>query len=179
MLISPPHKRRRDLLLKLPSGGVGCEVGVWKADFAAELLRVTEAAELHLVDPWASNPDRSDEWYSIDQPAMDRIYESVVDRFESERRVAVYRAASPEAAGLFDDGMFDWVYLDGDHAYEGIRADLDAWYPKVKPGGVLCGDDYDTTHWWGDAVRRAVREFVEANPVVEESVAGDQFWVRC
>lgn len=90
---------------------------------------------------------------------MDAVYWSVVSRFENDSRVRIYREHSPEAAQVFADGSLDWVYLDGDHTYEGITADLNAWWPKVKPGGLLTGDDCELGHWWGDAVVRAVDEF--------------------
>lgn len=33
------------------------------------------------------------------------------------------------------------VFLDGAHDEAAIRADLAAWLPKVRPGGLLCGHD--------------------------------------
>ena len=47
--------------------------------------------------------------------------------------------------------------------YDAVCADLAAWWPKIRPGGLLTGHDYDiyldTTGEWG--VRRAVDEFAE------------------
>ena len=39
--------------------------------------------------------------------------------------------------------LFDAIYIDASHEYEDVRADLAAWWPLVRPGGVLFGDDYD------------------------------------
>ncbi|MBU3591454.1 class I SAM-dependent methyltransferase [Polynucleobacter sp. 78F-HAINBA] len=58
------------------------------------------------------------------------------------------------AADQFQDESFDLVYIDGDHTYEGVVKDLAAWYPKVKKGGIICGDDIG---WPG--VKKAVDEF--------------------
>jgi cephalosporin hydroxylase len=39
-------------------------------------------------------------------------------------------------------GMIDYLYVDADHAYQAVRADLLAWLPHMTPGGLLLGDDY-------------------------------------
>jgi len=57
--------------------------------------------------------------------------------------VASIRKDSVEAAKLFNDGEFFAVFIDADHSYEGVRKDIDAWLPKVMPGGILCGHDFD------------------------------------
>lgn len=55
---------------------------------------------------------------------------------------------SVEAAAQFADGTVDRVMIDGDHEAPSVRADLDAWWPKVKPGGDMVGhdDDWDSVH---------------------------------
>ena len=57
---------------------------------------------------------------------------------------------------LFSDGSLDWVHLDALHDYASVRADIQAWLPKVKRGGWLSGDDYDEAKW--PDVTRAVRD---------------------
>lgn len=47
-----------------------------------------------------------------------------------------------EAVSLYDDASLDFVFVDSDHSYEGTRDALAAYLPKVKPGGMLAGDDY-------------------------------------
>ena len=49
---------------------------------------------------------------------------------------------SVNAARLFNDESIDFVYVDALHSYEGCMADLEAWYPKLKKGGILSGHDY-------------------------------------
>ena len=34
------------------------------------------------------------------------------------------------------------IFIDGDHSYEAVRADLAAWEPKLVPGGILAGHDF-------------------------------------
>lgn len=56
---------------------------------------------------------------------------------------------SVAAAPLFADESFAWVHIDARHDYPSVRADIEAWAPKVQPGGWLSGDDYDEHQWPG------------------------------
>lgn len=110
---------------------------------------------------------------------MDALYENVVERFSSASSVRIHRRTSLEAASAFEDGYFDWIYLDADHSYEAIRDDLEAWLPKVKAKGFIAGDDYAVEGgWWGDGVLRAVDEIVSTNRADQLFVTGTQFLVR-
>ena len=68
-----------------------------------------------------------------------------------------YRAiqsASWDAASQFDDASIDFVFIDADHIYEHVKKDILAWLPKVKPGGIIAGHDYNPPH----EVKRAADE---------------------
>ena len=69
----------------------------------------------------------------------------------------------PTALAAMDPSSLDWIYIDGDHTYDAARADLDAAMRVVKPGGLICADDYRLGKWWGDGVVRAVNELIGAN----------------
>lgn len=56
-------------------------------------------------------------------------------------------ADSVSASRLFGDASVEWVHLDARHDYAGVKADIQAWLPKVKRGGWLSGDDYDEIKW--------------------------------
>ena len=58
-------------------------------------------------------------------------------------RVELMHMPSVSAAGQFAPESCDFVFIDADHRYPGVRADIAAWYPKVRSGGILAGDDYD------------------------------------
>ena len=59
--------------------------------------------------------------------------------------------SSVKAATKFKDNSIDFLFLDAGHEYEDIIEDMTAWYPKVKPGGIIAGHDYypDEPTWGG------------------------------
>jgi hypothetical protein len=73
-------------------------------------------------------------------------------------RIQLIIADSLTAARLFGDASVDWVHLDARHDYASVKADIQAWLPKVKRGGWLSGDDYDEFKW--PEVVKAVAELL-------------------
>jgi hypothetical protein len=175
------RRQRARVVAALPKGGVGAEVGTWKGDFAAQLLRRTRPRKLYLIDPWEyrQDPGYAEAMFGDRTPGgqqkMDAIHDDVSRRFARQieaGQVVVRRARSTVAA----DGLeqLDWAYIDGDHTYGAVLEDLAAYYPLLRAGGVLAGDDYGMIGWWEDGVRRAVDEFAASN-ACELFVLGNQF----
>jgi len=168
----------------MPRGSVCAEIGVFKGDFSAEILRTVRPRVLHLVDPWKyeTSADYKCSWYGgesgVSQNHMDGLHQAVLARFRREiasGRVKIHRAASADAAAWFARDYFDWVYIDGNHLYKFAKCDLEAYYPKVKPGGFLSGDDYGPGGWWEGGVQRAVDEFISREKCNVLATAGRQF----
>jgi hypothetical protein len=182
------RQERARLLRRLPKRSVGVEIGVWAGDLSAAILRAVRPTRLHLLDPWAFAPDERYEqaWYggarAGSQAEMDEVYERVLQRFETEiadGAVVIHRSTSAEAAAEFEDASLDWVYVDGNHLYEYVQMDLALFAPKVRPGGLLAGDDYGAAGWWDDGVRRAVDRFLVTQAGAYEPVfLRDQFLLR-
>ena len=89
----------------------------------------------------------------------------------------VLKMSSLKAATLFPDQYFDLVFIDADHHYETTKADIKAWWPKIKKGGVLSGHDYSLnvtkrTHHKG--VTQAVDE-IFGN---KKFIIGEKVWVK-
>ena len=64
------------------------------------------------------------------------------------------------------------MYIDASHEYEYVIEDIKHWLPKVKKGGIICGDDY-ISGWPG--VIQAVNEVFDDKVNV---VGGQQWWVK-
>ncbi len=129
---------RYDMLDRLPKGGRVAELGTWKGDFARHIMARNAPSELHLID--------------IDYSA-----------FNAEGLAAATRhhGLTTQMIASFPDAHFDWIYVDGDHAYAGAIADARASAPKVKPGGYLVFNDFAHVdpHMGRYGVHRAVVEF--------------------
>src|SRR5690242_3932663 len=106
------RKQRHALLMHLPKGAVGAEVGAWRGDHAASILRWARPSRLFLVDPWQHHEGEGYEDAAYGgkadggQTEMDRIYQSVLDRFAGRIRigqVVVYREPSVDAARKLGD----------------------------------------------------------------------------
>ena len=150
----------------------GCEVGVYRGNFAAQILQTVNPANLALVDPW----DGGGMGKVFDG---DAIYRDVCARFGNEvdaEIVWIYRDYSPAAAIQFEDRQFDFVYLDARHDYASVLADCRAWLPKVAPGGILAGHDYRNIGR-RKQVKRAVDELFGARVNVTGE-PGPSWWIE-
>ncbi|MCX6907748.1 MAG: class I SAM-dependent methyltransferase [Verrucomicrobia bacterium] len=85
-------------------------------------------------------------------------------------RIVPLRTWSQSASQMFLPGAFDLVFIDGGHSYDCVLADIRAWFPLVRVGGVLCGDDYN---YPDGGVSKAVNELL---PGVE--VVANRIWVH-
>ncbi|HYW75003.1 MAG TPA: class I SAM-dependent methyltransferase [Gammaproteobacteria bacterium] len=180
--------RERDFLLrKLPKGSIGAEIGVHLGEFSARLLRVVQPLELHLVDPWVYEKSDvyKDSWYGGEagqnQAEMERRYQSVRAQFENEvrsGRVVIHRDYSANVLERFSGDSFDWIYIDANHQYEFIRTDLQLSLQKVKPGGMITGDDYTDGGWWQGGVKRAVDELLRDGVVEKVVIRNRQYILR-
>lgn len=67
-------------------------------------------------------------------------------------RITTYRMRSEFAPHHIEriDGLHfaDLVYIDGGHEYETVQHDIEKYRQFVKPGGMMCGDDYHKS-WLG------------------------------
>ncbi|MEM7058682.1 MAG: class I SAM-dependent methyltransferase [Pseudomonadota bacterium] len=165
------YAQTRALVIKmLPQGAVGAEIGVWKGNFSELILQTAQPRLLHLIDPWrlVDDPDHASAWYSKERGQdIEQIYGSVQARFAdhvSSGQVQIHRKSSGEALESMPDEHLDFIYVDGDHAFEGVRADLDLAVSKTRSGGLICVDDHMLGKWWDDGVVRAVNEILGAHP---------------
>ena len=144
-VLLPVHCREHLPALFAARGLLGhaAEVGVLRGEFSRVVLAVWPGERLHLVDPWvpqaAGYVDVNNGTADVQDAALASTLANVA---EHAGRVELVRDYSLRAAAGYADAFFDWVYLDADHRYESVAADIAAWWPKVRPGGVLAGHDF-------------------------------------
>lgn len=191
-LVSRDARRaaKRDFLFDVvPRGGVVIEVGVFDGDFSERILALNEPRKLHLVDPWFTKDDGTlydgptQQFASAEQASarLEDQYRHVTTRFSGEiasGRIEVHRTLSHLAAPQFPDEHFDWIYVDASHFYDDVKVDLEAFWPKLKRGGYIAGDDYDRRGIWEHGVTRAVDEFVASGVPQKIRLHNHQFLLR-
>lgn len=175
---------RQQIISRLPKGGVGAEIGVWKGEFSARLLAGAQPKTLYLIDPWIirDDPLHRKAWYGSERKIdIEDIYQGVLQQFASERdkgSVVVKRGFSQDILAEFPDGFFDYIYIDGDHEYSAVRKDCFLAFDKVRSGGYICGDDYSIRGWWKDGVVRAFHELIAEKAVIIRYVKGSQIIIE-
>jgi hypothetical protein len=113
-----------------------------RGEFSRHVLSRWPGARLHLVDPWEVQADYVDINNASKEVQDAALAATLRNVAEHAARVELVRDYSLPAAARYADGFFDWVYLDADHRYEAVAADIKAWWPKVRRGGVLSGHDF-------------------------------------
>ena len=149
---------------------IGAEIGVSEGTHAKEILSFLNIKQLVLVDPWESYIGS----YGVAEDDLENRYKKTLNKFSNNNKVKIIKDYSVNAAKMFDDEYFDFVYIDGDHSYEAVIKDLDSWYPKLKEYGVMCGDDYGKAG--GKGVVKAVSEFAYKHKLVVTYGTDRQFW---
>ncbi len=146
------------------------EVGAWKGKSAAymavEIANSGKQIQFDVVDTWRG----SNEPFHQQDPFVQAgtLYEHFLDNMKPvEGFYTPKRMTSVEAANTYADGSLDFVMLDAGHEYEDVRSDILAWWPKVKVGGIIAGDDYQNDF---PGVMQAVNELFPG------CYAGNGFW---
>jgi hypothetical protein len=128
---------------------VGAEVGVFKGRHARSLVDNLHLKQLYLIDPFAPYNEVANAAHmaAVEQQAHNLVRDDRVKWIKD-------KSLSVKLENL------DFVYIDGDHSYEAVKADIPHWFANVRHGGVLGGHDF---HDKNPGVIRAVTEFAEAN----------------
>lgn len=120
------------------------EVGTYLATGSTVILGGLMAAasgQLWCVDPCNCDIATLQQDPSINGDHFDLLLRNI-SALRLDSIIHVIRKTSRDAAVSFRDESVCLVYIDGDHSESGVRSDLLHWAPKVRPGGIICGDDW-------------------------------------
>lgn len=138
------------------------EIGVAEGIYSKTLCLHIPNIELYCVDLW-------DTYYRGDTKLKNTQQQEKCLQVAHEKLdpygAQFIRKPSVEAAHEFIDGALDFVYIDGDHAFDYVMQDLIVWSRKVRPGGILAGHDF--YRFRGAGVVDAVNAFTQAHQINE------------
>jgi predicted O-methyltransferase YrrM len=151
LVLEPPrtpgwfhHGAQIQALVEQHRPRVCVELGTWLGASAIPVARLIRrwGGTLTCVDTWVGDVDQpvgsprspQSPWMLV-QCARNVIEAGV------SGNVRLIPSTTIEAAEWWTEPI-DYLYIDADHSYASVLADLRAWVPHVKPGGLILGDDY-------------------------------------
>lgn len=156
----------RDIIELTQDGDILVEVGVYHGRslsyLTVEAINSGKKLQIYGVD-----------CFYEDGVDMRGVYEDFIkNTMPIKDNFTLVKKESVPASDMFADESLFFVFLDGDHKYEAVKADIKAWLPKIKKGGVLAGHDY-CNGWIG--VDMAVSEVLGES--VSNDYKGEQCWL--
>lgn len=159
-------KSREEMLKTLMPSGLGIEIGVEAGNFSKIILETCPDLTLYMLDCWDypiyGYHDR--DVGSVEQQ-RDLMSQAIWNVRKNFKRTKIIKNYSEEFCRLMPDNYFDFIYIDADHSYAGLKKDIELWYPKLKSKGIFSGHDYldriDPECSFG--VKMAVDNFCEIN----------------
>lgn len=140
------------------------EIGSWQGRSACLMASLIKASgknvDFYCVDPW--DDGGPDLWETTYYKELKEPLRVLFDRHTAPYAdiIKPIQSFSVEAADQFVDRSIDFIMIDGDHTYEGVHADIEAYLPKMRPGSIMSGDDY---YWPG--VTKAANEFFDTRGI--------------
>lgn len=141
------------------------EVGCGYGQHSKYILKTTNIDKLFMIDSYKYYDNDLFSYsikniiipsYTLEQKFDDfsKMVENDVKEFGN--KVQFVRTSSTEAVEYFPDNILDAIFIDANHEFEYVLQDLNMWWPKVKNGGIMAGDDY-----WMEGVAKAVHFFAD------------------
>ena len=142
------------------------EVGIGYGTHAKYIMKTTNVDKLYLIDPmkYYENDGFATDIITKEPNAGGKQFNELYELIQLElspwkERIHFLRVPSLEVSqDMIPDGSLDAVFVDGDHSYSAVSADLKFWWKKIRVGGQMLGDD-----WWISDVQQAVSEFANTN----------------
>ena len=152
------------------------EIGSWKGRstsfMAVEIANSGKSIQFDCVDTWKGSDEPK---HRVDKDVRaGRLFDVFCANIAPVRHgVNIVRKASVVAAACYADASLDFVFIDAAHDYRNVTEDIRAWFPKLKSGGMMAGDDY-----LFKGVNQAVREVFPNHRVARGSGNGCQWIAR-
>jgi len=148
------------------------EIGVYKgrgtAIWNVELINRNIDYEYFAIDHFLGSSEHQRDGY-IDYYGL-----TLNNLFPILDKIKIIKNDSISESKNYPDEYFDVVYIDASHEYECVKDDIISWLPKVKKGGILCGDDYCVG--WPQVVRAVDEVLGKVN--CAGLISNQQWWIK-
>jgi len=158
---------REDMLkVLIEPSSICAEIGVFDGNFSKKIEELNPS-EFYMIDLFTGQCDSGDQdGNNVVKRNLDQCYATLLEYARNRRNLRIVKSRSVDALNSFPDNFLDMVYIDGDHSYEGTRADLEASIRKVKHNGWIFGHDYEMNMakartYYHFGVKQAVDEFCQ------------------
>ena len=151
------------------------EIGAFKGKSTTYMGEVIKKSnkniKFYTIDVFTIMPQQAEQGFIYNLGFYDEFIRNIEPVKEY---ITPLKMKSSEACKLFEDESIDFILIDGDHSYPQVKQDIMLWYPKLKVGGTIGGDDW---HWQGDQVKQAVEEYFKYSSTQTELI-NDTVWYR-
>lgn len=121
-----------------------------------------KSSKLYCIDTWENDAMSEGKWDTFVQ------FQSNIKKYRNQ--VVPIKMKSIDAAKNFKLKI-DYLFIDGDHTYEGVKQDVDAWLPKMNANSLIIFHDSG----WADGVQKVIREDIK--PIVNiEGNLPNMYW---
>lgn len=143
---------------------IGSYLGSSSCFIAEGIQQSGKKSHLFCIDTW-ENDARS-------EGNRDTYKEFLNNTQEYQKIITPLRGWSYDVGITFDEKI-DFIFIDGDHSYDGVKKDVDLWLPKLNPGALIVMHDIG----WAEGVQRVVKEDI-APLAKQEGRLPNLYWAR-
>ena len=149
------------------------EIGARYGDSSKMILKHLNVEEYNIVDPYTCYDDYSQDGFNkiMINDENDKIFNTVKKNLNKiHNNVNFYRTFSNDTNTIskLKNNTMDLIFIDGNHTYKYVLEDLENYAPKLKPDGILCGDDFFMRTKKNDILNKNAGGYDE--PMVYEAV---------
>lgn len=149
-----PHYSLKPLLKEVKGENlVMVEIGSYTGQSTVEFAKSGKFSRIYAVDTWENGYFNDPPLWHGSMEEAEKLFDGRMFEFNNCFKV---KQSSVNAAKTFENSSLDFVYIDVDHTYKSVKADIQAWLPKIKSGGIIAGHDYDLAQ----GVNKAVNELL-------------------
>ena len=125
------------------------EIGARYGESSTMILKSLNCRRYFIVDPYEQYEDYEDDGFQkvLKEVGGDVLHEKVklrLQKFSAKLKIIRRYSDDPVVFEVIQKKSIDLVFIDGNHEYDYVLRDLRNFYPLLKSGGILLGDDFQT-----------------------------------